>query len=897
MKSLNNHMGISNKRLSNLSKLRAPEINYNNSISGLSSRNVEGAINELALELQGFTGGTSATPLNEGFLFGSTRQNIGDNTTILGYNSASGHTGSNNRVIIGKNTLKDLNTLGSDYIIAVGNNIGENSSTIGVNSTIIGHNSVLEGCGAYNTIIGSNSFKNVGDNINVTHNTLIGSEILNTNNSNLITDNLIIGTPNFSPAVEPNPAPAVQNNIIVGRNIVYNSSKNVTDNIIIGNNVDCNTQDSIIIHRGLNQYTRDFNNCFVLSKGNPLNYPNNDDQFVIDSDYIDYKILGIGSSNLSVFYFNFSIEDPYSTDPRDIQTPPIPTDLNTRYKQLSNSPVVAGEVQFVYPLTSADPTYTLVSGYAFITPINQLNNIVIPAGTWSVKLWTSTNLTANFPGKFFSRVFTYNNITQNETFLFNTATVPIFGDGLQIQISNYTSGISYSLGADDRLVCKLYVYTDSIPVEVSTYFQGENLFATFEIPPIVIPNDLHFYLGYDELNGRISKHIAKNTNDSLLEARVFKRSTEDGSMRFRTFRGDTGVNVVEDNDSILIYGTGSTGGSAPSAQPTTEGSVFGLTRPLSTADGCTFLGYDTCTSYAAQTPNSNVLDSTVIGTFNLSNLDQTVTNLQNNVILGHSLLPDVSSFSQISGNFIVGGPAGSTLTQLNNSNLIGMGSAIYDTLLSSRSLVANVNMLSSNQNTFASGNLTTGIVILGNSQNLGVANKSICVGAGSSNQMNSLAGIVFNQGLTTYNNNNFENCCAFIGVNPADATNDDQFIISHTELYSPNLGSGTPAGNGQRLLYYDPTSGLIRPASTSGAYKRVSSYTGNTDSAGQIVFNLAPLSLSSSPIVSCSVRNTSQVNWFNCHVFSLSSTSCSVQVFQNGSPAGSNITVHLIVTY
>lgn len=352
--------------------------------------------------------------------------------------------------------------------------------------------------------------------------------------------------------------------------------------------------------------------------------------------------------------------------------------------------------------------------------------------------------------------------------------------------------------------------------------------------------------------------------------------------------------------------TGPTGLGAVLAQPTAEGTVFGLTRPISSADGCSFYGYDTGTTYAVQIPNSNIFDTTIIGSFNMSNLDQSVNSFQNNLILGHSIISDVSAVTTMNGVFMVGGPFGSNVANINSSNLIGMGIGNYTSLINGRSLVSQANIITTTNQGFAAGNLFQGIVILGNTVNLGVTDNSICIGSGNTSNMNSVPGIVFNQGLNPYTNAGFSNCCAFIGSNPADATNDDQFIISYPQIYSPNLGSGTPSGNPQRLLYYDPTSGLIRPANTSGAYKRVQSFTGNTNAAGQVSFNLTSLGLSSTPVIVASVRNTSQTVAYTCNLISASSTNATFQVFNSvnavaGSPtmvpAPINITVNVCVMY
>jgi hypothetical protein len=292
MKSTNNLLGISKKRTSNLSKLRAQEVYYNNTLSGLTGTNVQEAIDELAT---GSGGTPQATPVLEGKMFGYTREPAGENTTILGYGSIPAPVGVANRSVIGRNSFPNLVDNGSGNLISIGNNNCEIGSTSGLNCTFVGHNNCIRSCGGYNTILGTGNMRNLGGVINTAQNILLGSDILIDNNNSVITNNFLVGSGNLSPTVEPIPSPEVKNNIIIGSEITYDSSKNIEDNIIIGKQIDCNPQKSIIIHgpTGSSLYDKDNDNVFVLSDGNIANYPTSDNQFIIDHSYNDYFIHGI----------------------------------------------------------------------------------------------------------------------------------------------------------------------------------------------------------------------------------------------------------------------------------------------------------------------------------------------------------------------------------------------------------------------------------------------------------------------------------------------------------------------------------------------------------------------------------------------------------------------------
>lgn len=294
MKSTSNTFGLGQKRLSNISKLRAQEVYYNNTTSGLTGTNVQEAIDEI---VSGGGGGVpQATPLLEGKMFGYTRS--ASRTTVLGRDTIKTPAGpGRDRVAIGINSFPDLNDNESSNLISIGNDIAANGSTGGVSCILVGHRNVTNGCNTYNTIIGNDNLQecDIGG-FSITHNSILGSEVLRTNTSNNISDNFIVGQPNLTPTIEPSPSPNINENIVIGRNIKYNKSKNIRGNILIGKQIDANPDASIIIHRPSNPlltYDRDFDNVFYLGTGNSSNYPTTNNEFTIDHGYTDYKIFGV----------------------------------------------------------------------------------------------------------------------------------------------------------------------------------------------------------------------------------------------------------------------------------------------------------------------------------------------------------------------------------------------------------------------------------------------------------------------------------------------------------------------------------------------------------------------------------------------------------------------------
>lgn len=292
MKSLNNSTGIGHKRLSNISKLRAQEVYYNNITSGLTGTNVQEAIDEI---VSGGGGGVpQATPLVDGRIYGYSREVVGENTTVLGYNSIPTPVGPSNRIVIGKNSFPDLVDNGSGALVSIGNNICEIGSTAGIACHIIGHNNCLNGCGGFNTIIGNSNLNNAFfPNNLIAQNIIIGTNCLKDNNNPILENNFIIGNNNFT-VPGPDPSPQCQNNLIFGKNITYANSSTNIGNIEIGSNIETNTNNSIIIHPSVSTtYNSPNNGVFYLGRDNIANWPNANNQFIIDNGYTDYKIFGV----------------------------------------------------------------------------------------------------------------------------------------------------------------------------------------------------------------------------------------------------------------------------------------------------------------------------------------------------------------------------------------------------------------------------------------------------------------------------------------------------------------------------------------------------------------------------------------------------------------------------
>ena len=317
-----------------------------------------------------------------------------------------------------------------------------------------------------------------------------------------------------------------------------------------------------------------------------------------------------------------------------------------------------------------------------------------------------------------------------------------------------------------------------------------------------------------------------------------------------------------------------------SMEPTVEGIAYGFTEP---ANSATSVGYDSLTTYAAGSSNAI---AQVLGDRNLSNLDPTVTTFANNSVISTDFLSNVGSINSMVGNVVVGAhikTAGS-MTTMNNNILItpsdgDVGLANIDAF----PVVANNIALTTGQIVYTD-QMNTGSICINNNNVQGMDVNSIVVSSSGTVDVNSNQGsIVLHVGPTTVALGAFSGTfCVNNGLLGGNPNASNQACFSHSTLKMENLSNSTPSGNGQQHLFYDTATFQIRRANVANtAMSRIARFTGTTNASGQVSFNLSGLSLTTNPIVTATVQDSSVAVGYLAQINALSTTNVTFQVMQS----------------
>lgn len=316
----------------------------------------------------------------------------------------------------------------------------------------------------------------------------------------------------------------------------------------------------------------------------------------------------------------------------------------------------------------------------------------------------------------------------------------------------------------------------------------------------------------------------------------------------------------------------------PSMTPQVEGVALGRTN---LTDEVTSIGGHSLTTFASQPFSGNVNSTTVVGSFNLVDLDSTVTTAQQNTVIGNSVLFNAGALTNFSGNTVIGHAVfGADAQDVSNNNLIGMPIGVYDSLFAGRVVARNVNILSTVTNSFDPSNID-GVTIVGSTEALDVQSNTVVIGAGNRAIMTNAPGIVISEGQQTWDSLSFPHVCGIIGRLPGSPNLDNQCCITHSTLRMENLLTETPTGDAQRLVYYDPATGRLAPANPLGNYRRVFSTTQTTVASGVVTLNLAPLGLGLVPNVFAQVRQASGTVFYSCKTISVTTALWTGQVFNS----------------
>ena len=313
-------------------------------------------------------------------------------------------------------------------------------------------------------------------------------------------------------------------------------------------------------------------------------------------------------------------------------------------------------------------------------------------------------------------------------------------------------------------------------------------------------------------------------------------------------------------------------------------------------------------------PNGNVTSTTVLGSYNLPNLNQGQTVAHQNVVLGNSVLMDVGPLREFSGNLIAGyASQNSQLKGLTNCILLGMGSVTYDTLFTGRDAAKFSTVISTSQNTFATANdqggvgaETSNILLVGNSMALNVGSNCLVVGAGGEVEMTNVPGMLFTQGSQPFNNKGFSGCCTLLGAEPAEPSSNDQLVISHSSVRLQNL-KPTEHTSAQCLVMFDPTTGQLRPADPLGAVRRLFSAVLTSDLKGEVRLDLSHLGVEEAPHVVATVFRASKTTFHAVQTIQLTNRVWVGIVFRSSTaatlgspsmfPAGAGNQVHVHVSF
>jgi hypothetical protein len=564
-KNLNNQALNGYKNVRNQSKVLAKQVVYNNSVSGLTAKNVQDAIDELS----GATG--PAEPFREGIVYGK--------------------------------TLTDTVSLG----LNANNNNFPSNVTIGNNSA----NGVL----TYN------------------NNTIVGNKILQNYTGSGVTNNCIMGNNIYTATVN---VPFVNDNIVIGNNISSAGVTGIQNNILLGRNITTNTSDSIIINTGTTGYSSNNTNVFYLGDG--INDATEDNNFIVDNNYDKYIIKDIPSPATNIYYFNYSITatNKNGSNTVDPQTSngPFPVDTFTTYKDLNQGPAITPEVQFSTLINAGK----LLTDYAYITPYNNPNLTSFPAGTWTVKLYASVDI--SLACQITPRFYKYNNGV--ETFLFNGNTVPVAAGGIQtIIIPTGQAAIPVTQG--DRLVVKIFAQPIGVGpfATLTVYLEGDSPWS-LSTPFIDPPYLTNFLLHYDAVTGNVTKQIINNVSDAPSSVKVLKKNTEGGTL-FRNFVGGGGVNVQQLTDDISI--TLDAGVLPVDMEPTVSGLAYGKQDQgiLFTGLGRELIPKDRSISLFNQsgsgdTQNYNGTDNILIN--NIDNQNSNTNAVMSNIITNNCVTKD-----------------------------------------------------------------------------------------------------------------------------------------------------------------------------------------------------------------------------------------------------------------
>lgn len=209
-----------------------------------------------------------------------------------------------------------------------------------------------------------------------------------------------------------------------------------------------------------------------------LNPPFTNSQFYARSTNLDYNtgVHGGYANQFPYFDTNGKLSSKYIFSQR-------------YYLHMEASNVAGYESLFTYPAEDSEHsdctvvkdsnTHQLLDIY--ITDVNSPNSLVIPAGTWDFKTWTSVDADL---GDTWISASAYKRYTDGtEVFLFDVNSAYFDSGGVFEPDMITTQALNFDLNATDRLVVKYYANTTS-PANrtVCFYYEGANYYSYIDTP-------------------------------------------------------------------------------------------------------------------------------------------------------------------------------------------------------------------------------------------------------------------------------------------------------------------------------------------------------------------------------------------------------------------------------
>lgn len=834
-----------NKNVYNQSKIRASQVSYNNTFSGLTGTNVQQAIDELST---GSGGGTPAEPFSEGIVYGKT---LGD-TVSLGLNANNNNYPDN--ITIGHNAANGVLSYNNNTII--GNECLQNYTTSAVTN---------------NTIIGNNNYTNTVSIPSVVDNIVIGNNIT------------CISGPD-----------ELQNNILIGKGI----TSNCDDSIIINtdNNFTKNFNNMFYIGNGIKQPFS--SNEFLISNGYNKYIIDGISSYGHDKIYLNYAITDDNSTDPQTPGVPPIPTDIFSTY-KQINT--IGTTSNevtfTYVMAPSSDYILVSNYAYITPIQEPNITSIPSGNWVFnITgSVDISGDSFIIAKVFTFNSGFETLLFTTAPEPMLTSANPKIKIISPQP----TITL-IQSDRIVVKLYTYTTG-AFSRVAQvlfDGQINQCYI---DVPLTVNN--NKTNFIVHYDQDTGTITKQP--INNADE--SPTSKKVLKKDTYGRTLFRTFTGSngiTVTELPDELDFSFDTGLLPPGPTGATGIQGpTGPTGATGPMAsnvnwQPTTLGSYYG--KPFTAGDPQNMIaGY-------LSFPNLTTNDSTCLGNFNFPTYPNTIT-FSNNVLVGNTNQWQPSSGVERS-IFISGQLSSNNLRNVDQSFWASTQSPNLGTVTDmNNSIIIHPGELGTNGGSGTNSFNNTISLITGKNNDIG--SRNIILSNGDTNTLINCSTAVQSIILCNRDSNvtmpNFNNFC-YIGDGTSLPIASNSFNSVHTTLRMPNLTVLTANTGNVRLMGYDTSTGLISPYLTS-TFSRVYRQQANTNAAGNVTFNTgAVVSNSPGTTYHANVINASLTVAYTCQITSVTVNTVTIQVFQSTNavlgnptmiPAPANIVVSFSMNY